>query len=97
MPDKMKALTEIWKSFEGLSGEAVIPAEMAAVYLGVSEKTLARMRCSGDGPPYIQHRTNSKTKARNQKISYQLSDVREYRLSQKVRNTLQAAKVRGLV
>ena len=93
--EKVMAMAEVLKSLEGLPSDTVIPAKLAAVYLGLGEKTLSRMRQEGDGPRYIQHRANKKTRARNQRISYQLSDLQEYLSSRKVQSPLQAAKLLG--
>lgn len=93
---------KIWEVLDKLPDSAVIPAEMAEVYLDVHEKTLARLRQkreSGElnsGPPYIQHRTKAGTKARNQKVSYEMGDLRAYRASQKVGNTMEAAVLREM-
>lgn len=94
--EAIRQQVEIWKAFEGLSGEATIPPELAAAYLGISKKSLARLRQNGEGPPYIQVRAESETTARNQKVNYILEDLSIYRTSQKVGSTMEAAQLRGM-
>lgn len=94
--EKISAMTEVFKRFEGMPNDAVIPVELAALYLGMSEKTLARLRRGGEGPPYIQHRVDRNSRAMNQKVSYELSDLRAYRSARKVQNTLQAIKLHDM-
>lgn len=94
--EKIMVVAEVWKTFEGMPNYAVIPAKLAALYLGVSEKTLSRLRQGGDGPPYIQHLVNKKSRAMNHKVSYQLSDLQEYLSSRKVKSLIHSAKLRGM-
>ena len=95
--ERVAAMAAVWKSFEGLPSDAVIPAKLAAVYLGLGEKTLTRLRQSGAGPRYIQHLVNKNSRTRNQKVSYQLSNLQEYLSSRKVQSPLQVAKLRGTI
>lgn len=93
---------KIWDVLDTFPDTAVVHEEMAAVYLDVHPKTLYRLRCKPDtgdadsGIPYIQHRTTAGTTARNQKVSYEMGDLRRYRASQKVKNTMDAAALRGM-
>lgn len=78
-----------------LPDDAVIEASMAALYLGISSKTLARYRQNGGGPSYHQYPAPGST-ARNQKINYTLADLRSWRNQFKVDSTMDAAVRRGL-
>ncbi|MCX7192489.1 MAG: helix-turn-helix domain-containing protein [Proteobacteria bacterium] len=94
--EKISAMTEVFKRFEGMPNDAVIPVELAALYLGMSVKSLARLRRGGEGPPYIQHRVDRNSRAVNQKVSYELSDLRAYRSARKVQGTLQTIQLRDM-
>lgn len=91
----LRDLSEVWRLFSDMPEEAALNAELAALYLGVSVKTLARYRQNGDGPPYIQYHSED-SKARNQKVNYLLRDLRVWRDEHKVKNTMHAAQIRGL-
>lgn len=91
----LRGLSEVWRLFSDMPEEATLNAELAALYLGVSVKTLARYRQNGDGPPYIQYQSED-SKARNQKVNYLLGDLRVWRDEHKVKNTMHAAQIRGL-
>lgn len=91
----LRDLSEVWRLFSDMPEEATLNAEMAALYLGISVKTLARYRQNGDGPPYIQYQSED-SKARNQKVNYLLGDLRVWRDEHKVKNTIHAAQIRGL-
>ncbi|EPZ5946172.1 hypothetical protein ACXQGN_005238 [Serratia marcescens] len=91
----LRDLSEVWRLFSDMPEEATLNAELAALYLGVSVKTLARYRQNGDGPPYIQYQSED-SKARNQKVNYLLGDLRVWRDEHKVKNTMHAAQIRGL-
>ncbi|HCI7689008.1 TPA: hypothetical protein NPX55_001385 [Salmonella enterica] len=91
----LRDLSEVWRLFSDMPEEATLNAEMAALYLGISVKTLARYRQNGDGPPYIQYQSED-SKARNQKVNYLLGDLRVWRDEHKVKNTMHAAQIRGL-
>ncbi len=93
--EALRALDEAWGLFNGLPGEASIPPELAAVFLGVSERKLARMRASGEGPPYLQYPEGDSVK-RNQRVNYVLSDLRVWREGSKIKNTMDAAVRRGI-
>lgn len=75
--------------------DATIGVDLAALYLGVSVKTLARYRQNGDGPPYVQYQS-SESKARNQRVNYLFGDLRVWRNNHRVSSTMHAAHVRGL-
>lgn len=42
--ETIRKQVEIWEAFKGLPDEAVVRADLAAIFLGVSKKTLARLR-----------------------------------------------------
>lgn len=91
----LRELSEVWKLFGDLPDDSVLNVDLAAVYLVVSVKTLARYRQNGGGPEYIQYQAED-SKARNQRINYLLGDLRIWRNNHKVKNSMQAAQVRGL-
>lgn len=93
--ETIRQQVEIWEAFKNMPDEAVIRADLAAVYLGISKKTLARLRQNGGGPPYIQSNDDEST-ARNQIVNYVMSKLREYRNSKEVTSSMNAAQTRGL-
>jgi len=93
--EKLRDLSEVWKLFGDMPDETTLNAELTALFLGVSIKTLARYRQNGGGPPYVQYQSED-SKARNQRINYVLGDLRSWRDGYKVKNTMHAAQVRGL-
>lgn len=72
--------------------ESILEPALAALYLRVSEQTLARLRSEGGGPDYSQ----PKEGGRNAKVSYRMEDLRRWHRSGKVSSTMEAAKSRGL-
>lgn len=72
--------------------ESILDPALAALYLRVSEPTLARLRSEGGGPDYSQ----PKEGGRNAKVSYQMGELRRWHRSGKVSSTMEAAKNRGL-
>lgn len=78
-----------------MADDATISAGVAAIFLGISEKTLARLRQNGDGPLYIQYPASGST-ARNQKVYYKMRDLREWQYKHAVKSTMDAAIRRGL-
>lgn len=72
--------------------ESILEPALAALYLRVSEQTLARLRSEGGGPDYSQ----PKEGGRNAKVSYLMEDLRRWHRSGKVSSTMEAAKSRGL-
>lgn len=93
--ETLRAMSEVWSLFSDMPDDATIGVDLAALYLGVSVKTLARYRQNGDGPPYVQYQS-SESKARNQRVNYLLGDLRVWRDGHRVSSTMQAAHVRGL-
>ncbi|WP_410736652.1 hypothetical protein [Citrobacter koseri] len=93
--DTLREYAEVWHLFGGMPDDATLSAEVSALYLGVSAKTLARYRQNGNGPAYIQYQAED-SKARNQRVNYLLGDLRAWRDSHKVSSTMEAAQVRGL-
>ena len=93
--DTLREYAEVWRLFGGMPDDATLSAEVSALYLGVSVKTLARYRQNGNGPAYIQYQAED-SKARNQRVNYLLGDLRAWRDSHKVSSTMEAAQVRGL-
>ena len=91
----LRELSEVWKLFGDMPDDTTLNAELASIYLGVSPKTLARYRQNGGGPEYIQYQAED-SKARNQRVNYLLGDLRVWRNSHKVKNSMEAAQVRGL-
>lgn len=86
---------QVLTAISTLPDDAAIEAGLAAIYLGISEKTLARLRQNGDGPTYLQYPASGST-ARNQKVNYRMSDLREWRDDHTVKSTIDAAVARGL-
>ncbi|MGX9237637.1 hypothetical protein [Pantoea ananatis] len=93
--ETLRAMSEVWSLFSDMPDDATIGVDLAALYLGVSVKTLARYRQNGDGPPYVQYQSSG-SKARNQRVNYLLGDLRAWRNNHRVNSTMQAAQVRGL-
>lgn len=79
----------------GLNDEAVVAADRAALFLGTSSKTLARYRQNGNGPVFIQY-PNEDTKARNQKVNYEMGELRKWRSKHRITPSKNAAARRGL-
>ena len=44
---------DVINAIANMADDATISAGVAAIFLGISEKTLARLRQNGDGPVYI--------------------------------------------
>ncbi|HHH0500162.1 TPA: hypothetical protein ACPZNZ_001690 [Yersinia enterocolitica] len=93
--ETLRSLSEVWKLFGDMPDETTLNAELTALFLGISIKTLARYRQNGGGPPYVQYQSED-SKARNQRINYVLGDLRSWRDGYKVNNSMHAAQVRGL-
>lgn len=93
--DTLREYAEVWRLFGSMPDDATLSAEVSALHLGVSVKTLARYRQTGNGPAYIQYQAED-SKARNQRVNYLLGDLRTWRDRHKVSSTMEAAQVRGL-
>ncbi|HCL8467676.1 MULTISPECIES: hypothetical protein [Enterobacteriaceae] len=93
--ETLRDLSEVWKLFSEIPDDATLSVDLAALYLGISVKSLARYRQKGGGPQYIQYQSED-SKARNQRINYLLGDLRNWRETHKVKDTIHAAQVRGL-
>jgi hypothetical protein len=93
--DILRKLSEVWRLFGDMPDDTTLSVDLAALYLGISVKTLARYRQSGGGPSYIQYQSEG-SQARNQRVNYLLKDLRSWRHNHKVSNTMHAAQVRGL-
>lgn len=93
--ETLREMSEVWNLFGDMPDDATVGVDLAALYLGVSVKTLARYRQNGDGPPYVQYQS-SDSKARNQRVNYLLGDLRAWRNGHRVKGTMHAAQVRGL-
>ena len=93
--ETLRDLSEVWKLFGDMPEDTTLNVDLAALYLGISVKTLARYRQNGGGPEYIQYQEEN-SKARNQRINYLLKDLKVWRDAHKVKNTMEAAQVRGL-
>lgn len=94
--ETLRDLSEVWKLFGGMPDETTLNAELTALFLGISIKTLARYRQNGGGPPYVQYQSED-SKARNQRVLYVLGDLRVWRDIHKVTSSMHGAQVRGLV
>lgn len=55
--------------------KAPVNTELAALFLGVSERKLARYRTDGTGPSYIKDSPKPGSDALNQKVFYVMSDL----------------------
>ncbi|HBK4689133.1 TPA: hypothetical protein LLS49_002200 [Serratia marcescens] len=93
--ETLRELSEVWKLFGDMPDDTTLSVDLAALYLGISVKSLARYRQNGGGPHYIQYQAED-SKARNQRINYLLKDLRSWRDSHRVSSTMHAAQVRGL-
>ena len=93
--ETLRELSEVWKLFGDMPDDTTLSVDLAALYLGISAKSLARYRQNGGGPQYIQYQTED-SKARNQRVNYLLKDLRSWRDNHKVSNTMHAAQVRVL-
>lgn len=93
--ETLRELSEVWKLFGDMPDDTTLSVDLAALYLGISAKSLARYRQNGGGPHYIQYQAED-SKARNQRVNYLLKDLRSWRDSHKVKSTMHAAQVRGL-
>ncbi|WMO72932.1 hypothetical protein PCS85_05660 [Escherichia coli] len=91
----LRELSEVWQLFGDMPDETTLSVDLAALYLGISVKSLARYRQNGGGPHYIQYQAED-SKARNQRVNYLLRDFRSWRDSHRVSSTMHAAQVRGL-
>ena len=92
---KHASIINIINNIVQLNDDVVVGAGLAALFLGVSQKTLSRYRQNGTSPPYSQYpATNSK--ARNQKVYYEMRDLRVWREKYKVLSTMDAAATRGM-
>ncbi|HHT8827091.1 TPA: hypothetical protein ACT48M_002509 [Yersinia enterocolitica] len=93
--ETLRELSEVWRLFGDMPDDTTLSVDLAALYLGISVKTLARYRQNGGGPEYIQYQSDE-SKARNQRVNYLLKDLRLWRDNHKIKNTMHAAQVRGL-
>jgi hypothetical protein len=81
-----------------LSDDTAVPPELAALFLGVSESTLRRMR-DGTGPKYVQPKSTSKGSeglGRNQAIMYRIGELKAWQKNNQFSSTIEAAQARGL-
>lgn len=93
--ETLRELSEVWQLFGDMPDDTTLGVDLAALYLGISVKTLARYRQNGNGPIYVQYQSED-SKARNQRVNYLLKDLRSWRDSHRVSSTMHAAQVRGL-
>ena len=61
-----------------LADGTVVDSVLAAAYLGISVKTLLRMRSRGLSPPSFQYMTNCILRS-NRKIFYKMGELKKYR------------------
>ncbi len=73
--ETLRELSEVWSLFSDMPDDTTLNVDLAALYLGISVKSLARYRQNGGGPHYIQYRAED-SKARNQRVNYLLRDLR---------------------
>ena len=66
-----------------VKGSPRLRAEQAAAYLGLSPSTLAKLRMSGDGPPYA--------KAGPRIVVYDIADLDAWLAARRRRSTSEAA------
>ncbi len=93
---QVRELAETWEIISAMPEDASIDAGLAAVFLGVSDKKLGRIRADKkSGLPYYQYQDEDST-ARNQKVYYVKSELRQWREEHKVHSTHEAAVIRGL-
>lgn len=88
-------IVEILNNIVKLDDQVTVGAELAALFLGMSEKSLARYRQNGSGPPYLQYPKADST-ARNQKVNYLMGELRKWRNQSTITSTMDAAVRRGL-
>lgn len=86
---------QIVSAISNLPDDAIVSAELAALFLGTSPKTLARLRQSNNGPPYTQY-PQAGSKARNQLVNYIMRNLREWRSDHVSSSTMDAAVKRGM-
>lgn len=86
---------DVINAIANMPDDATISAGLAAIFLGISPGTLARLRQNGDGPTYIQYPASGST-ARNQKINYKMRDLRVWQSRHVVKSSMDAAVKRGL-
>ena len=55
--ETLRELSEVWQLFGDMPDDTTLGVDLAALYLGISVKTLARYRQNGDGPNYIQYQS----------------------------------------
>ena len=93
MLTRLQILNEIAK----LPDDAAVDQEIAGLYLNISPKTLGRLRqAKGEsGPKYLQYPTEG-SKARNQTVTYIMSELRLWRGKHSVSSTMDAAVRRGM-
>ena len=84
---------EIKDRISKMDDDTTIGPDIAAVYLDMSEKTLATHRQKGCGPEYIQPKT---TAARNQSVSYKMRSLRDWQKQNSFKSSIEAAGARGL-
>ncbi|WP_261412330.1 hypothetical protein [Serratia quinivorans] len=70
----LMGISDGWHLFGDMPDEKTLKAELTAVYLDVSIKTLACYRQNGDSPPNIQYQAED-SRARNQRMNYLLGDL----------------------
>ena len=86
-------LLQLKNAISQMDDDVTIGADYAALYLDMSEKTLANHRQKGVGPDYIQPKTSV---ARNQGVSYKLRALRAWQSLHTFKSPMEAAGARGL-
>ncbi len=67
----------IRSELDKLADGTVLDSVLAAAYLGISIRTLARMRSKGTAPPSFQYITNDIFSS-NRRVFYKVGDLRKY-------------------
>ena len=86
-------LLQLKNAISKMDDDVTIGADYAALYLDMSEKTLANHRQKGVGPDYIQPKTSG---ARNQGVSYKMRSLRTWQMHHTFKSPMEAAGARGL-
>lgn len=96
----LRERVELWKDL-GIEGDipegVTLTNEEASIYLGIGEKTLARMRADKTGPTYIQPQTKTGSKARNQKVFYKVKALKAWQKQHEHDSTIDVLIDRGIL
>ena len=93
----LRERAEIFNDLVELHDEMPVTIEEASIFIGIGEKTMARMRQNGTGPTYQQAETKEGTKARNQKVFYKMKHLRAWSKQQEHDSTMGVLLDRGVL